>query len=118
MSESKFTPGPWSVPHFASDGPCDCAYIFSDSQRGFGSVATVSWHSEEQESRETCIANACLIAAAPELLEALSELVKVNVEHNEAIARITGAPTGWKDSYLDAARAAIAKATASPMGKE
>ncbi|KFE50111.1 hypothetical protein [Pseudomonas syringae] len=70
MSEPKFTPGPWSVPHFAREESCacDCAYIFSDSQRGFGSVATVSWQSEEHESHETCIANARLIAGSPDLL--------------------------------------------------
>ncbi len=55
-------------------------------------------------------ANARLIAASPDLLEALKGLVRINEQHNEAISKIIGRPFGWKDEYLTAARAAIAKA--------
>lgn len=55
-------------------------------------------------------ADALLIAAAPDLLAALQELVRINIEHNEATSRVIGRPVLWKDYYLDMARAAIAKA--------
>lgn len=49
------------------------------------------------------------------LLEALEGLVKINDEHNLAVEAICGRPLGWKDSYLDAARAAIARAKGEPQ---
>jgi hypothetical protein len=55
-------------------------------------------------------ANARLIAASPELMHALEALVRVNEEHDASIAEVIGKPAGWKDSYLDAARAALSKA--------
>ena len=61
-------------------------------------------------TREEARANARLIAASPDLLEALKGLVQINEQHNEAISKIIGHPLGWKDEYLTAARAAIAKA--------
>lgn len=48
--------------------------------------------------------------AAPELLEALKGLVKLNEEWNEAVEGVIGRPPNWTDGYLDAARTAIAKA--------
>jgi hypothetical protein len=45
-----------------------------------------------------------------ELVNALEDLVSINEQHNAAIGKIMGAPAGWKDSYLDKARAALAKA--------
>jgi len=52
-----------------------------------------------------------LMCAAPDLLAALIALVAVNESHNCAMEKVIGRPTNWNDSYLDAARAAIAKAT-------
>jgi hypothetical protein len=43
------------------------------------------------------------------LTEALAGLVKINEEHNEAVSQIIKRPLGWKDSYLDAARKALAQ---------
>lgn len=54
--------------------------------------------------------DAHLMAAAHELLEALEDLVRINEQHNAAIQSVTGKPAGWKDDYLNQARAAIAKA--------
>lgn len=45
-----------------------------------------------------------------QLLEALEDLVRVNEQHNLAIQQVTGTPAGWKDDYLNRARAAIAAA--------
>lgn len=98
---SEFTAGPWSVPHFANDeSGCSCAYVFSESQRGFGSVATVSFGGED-EDYETAKANAKLIAAAPDLLEALQSII------------INADPRLFSDGQLEQAKRAIAKALTS-----
>lgn len=80
MSDSKefgkHTQGPWSIPHFADDkSACGCAYIFSESQSGFGAIATVQFGGED-EGYKTAKANALLISAAPDLLEALEWAMK------------------------------------------
>jgi hypothetical protein len=90
MSESKYTPGPW----IASG---DSKYIDSDD----GWIAEVnSWPTspvkQVPEGSEKHQANARLIAAAPDLLDALLEIVARNEIQN------------WFN--LDQARAAIAKA--------
>lgn len=41
------------------------------------------------------------------LLAALTGLVRINEEHNAAIEAAIGKQVGWKDSYLDDARAAL-----------
>jgi hypothetical protein len=98
MEKGKHTPGPWRVtypggfnykviPHY---GPCVCVVD--------GTYADLMT-SEEHEVEH--IANAKLIAAAPELLEALIALEKANP--NSA---------NWDyTSATDAARKAIKKAT-------
>jgi hypothetical protein len=70
-------------------------------------LAEVSRDVEDPETRD---ATAALIAAAPELYEALEELVKANEEWNKAVAAIVTTPPSWADTYLDAARSALAKA--------
>jgi len=42
------------------------------------------------------------------MVEALEGLVKCCEEHDAAIASVMGKPPGWKDAYLDTARAALA----------
>ena len=62
MNEAKHTPGPW---HVADDDPYA---IRSDDWGGIGFV-----HNEPAENKEIMAmkeADACLIAAAPDLLEA------------------------------------------------
>lgn len=44
------------------------------------------------------------------MVEALEGLVKCCEEHDAAIASVMGKPPGWKDAYLDTARAALALA--------
>jgi hypothetical protein len=78
MSESKFTPGEWTA-CFAHDGK---GTIFSWHVTGakHGSthqICGLRSVSPEMRSNEEDRANARLIAAAPELFEALRELVRV-----------------------------------------
>ncbi len=71
---SKHTPGPWQACH---DGKCKCGYVFGDGGRVFVAKAigrgdgVDPWPIEEIQR-----ANARLIAAAPELLEACEEFVR------------------------------------------
>lgn len=46
--------------------------------------------------------------AFEEMVEALEGLVKCCEEHDAAIAGVMGKPPGWKDAYLDTARAVLA----------
>ena len=94
MSKQNYTPGPWAF---------DSAHDQVIVESGFGNVAIAETYGEDWE------ANARLIAAAPEMLEALQLVVerlstyvhKMNVKNNfhEKVA-------------MEAARTAIMKAIA------
>lgn len=94
--ETKYTPGPWQVwPLFKENRFC----VSTDPLPGTGLVREVCTVPEED------VANARLIAAAPELLAAL----QLFTEFRAALGK-----TGAKVSIADvekAARAAIEKAT-------
>jgi len=65
---SKHTPGPWEIKrHF------DSCYRYISAPEHIA-LAQVVWCVEEEERSPVCEANAHLIAAAPDLLEALEEL--------------------------------------------
>jgi hypothetical protein len=66
MSESKFTPGPW----------VQYSNWYIRSEGGCGAIATVCRPIRPQVDDDECIANANLIAAAPELLACLEELLE------------------------------------------
>lgn len=88
---TKHTPGPWI---FYADTPSTDPnwHIVTTANR---MVVLANVHIEP--GNETALANARLIAAAPELLEQLQEMVRL-AEHE-----------GWEG--FEKARAAIAKAT-------
>ena len=90
---SKHTPGPWEIKrHF------DSCYRYISAPEHIA-LAQVVWCVEEEERSPVCEANAHLIAAAPELLEALENLLKVYEGEG-----------GAQHHAGDMARAAIAKA--------
>jgi hypothetical protein len=81
MQEFKGTQGEWSVPHFAdSSQKCDCRWVLSEQY--CGSIATVDWSKDrsidngDNPPLDEAIANAHLIAAAPELLKAALDFVE------------------------------------------
>jgi len=94
MSETKFTPGPWKV-----EIGNNCAFaIFAKSKRGLSKrVGMVGGFFRDQRQQ-----NADLIAAAPELFEALAGLLSAE-ERKTPEYRLP-------EPLLDEARAALAKA--------
>ena len=100
---SKHTPGPWKVSGHYNTGEGHTvthihtgAYSIEFAQGVLGRTLPETH------------ANATLIAAAPELLEALVDLVH---QHRLALDKI-GEPFEWGDLPIETARAAIAKAKA------
>jgi hypothetical protein len=93
MATQNHTPGPWKT---------NCLHI--ERQNGQSIAATVhdSWQTEEEE-----LANARLIAAAPELLEALQQCVGLL----SVAVMADGATSLYGSPVTQKARAAIAKAT-------
>lgn len=108
-----WTSGPWVPGHFADDGhKCDCRYILSENY--MGAVATIHVGNGELVGEggndapplKEAQANARLIAAAPELFEALER----------TLSWLTSYPGGGAMPVYDQARTALAKAVAvSPL---
>lgn len=94
----KFTPGPWSVDNSCYEGPINRMEPFRD-------IGMVINHLHDQSSREENVADAKLIAAAPDLLAALEALTADHLFYFEADK--TGEMNVTVDAY-EAARAAIA----------
>ena len=100
---SSFTPGPWSVPHFARpDVGCECKYVLTDTC--MGAVCAVyasgddSIEGGDNPPFDEAVANAHLIASAPDLLEALKYVMSAQGEQltdafdqaHKAIAKAEG----------------------------
>ena len=123
MSETKFTPGPWVVsgkihnygsivcPASQTDRPLGASADTERCKRDYmHQIAAVNKHSCHFSSDESK-ANAYLIAAAPELYEALKGLVAVDDGIGEGDSFETAAQTvNDLDAAMQRARAAIAKA--------
>lgn len=98
MSNAKHTPGPWSVTRGHYPG---FLYI-----RGASFGIPVVTHANDLDSKDTLArtADAHLIAAAPDLLEALEPFVRFNSSEPTVTVELSSAD-------IARARAAIAKAT-------
>jgi len=94
-------PGPWAV--------YDRKTIISESSDSSGDIIAEIWETDDQDWDETVVAaNARLIAAAPELLEACRLLMRAEpMQQGER----NGAIMGRISTAIDAARAALEKAT-------
>lgn len=79
------------------------ALRLADELKKFGADSSLVRHQAANELHR-------LHAENEALREALRELVKVCETHDRAIAEVIGKPTGWKDRYLEQARAALARA--------
>ena len=83
MDKATYTKGPWHAPHFTLDEiDFNCGYIIAEDSR-MGSIATVNFDNGKSIEEggydcpplEEAKANARLIAAAPDLVEALRDLL-------------------------------------------
>lgn len=105
---TKHTPGPWKAdPIYLGDSPKICAHRLFGGERG-GSFATIENKTVTglRLPNTEAAANARLIAAAPELLEALKGLVGAHLA-------TPGGPRGVMldiPHFIDKANAAITKA--------
>lgn len=110
MTQSKHTPGPWSLPHFARpEVNCECGYVLTDGYMGavakvFCSGEGENWikHGDNPKFDEA-VANAKLIAAAPDLFAAGTALMA-------ELEKLVGSYEFGTDKTIQAFRAALAKA--------
>lgn len=107
-TDLKHTPGPWMV----TDAPSGQICVTTEDEDGSWICGQI--HNQEGEmSREEAVANAFLIAASPELLEALIEAevrLRYSGDHFHDVGATDRAEADW--AAADKARAAIAKAGA------
>lgn len=103
----KHTPGPWSVPHFADDSKvCNCHSVLSEGYAGAICIIvssnglSVGDGGNDAPPLDEAKANARLIAAAPDLLDALQSARKWLVINDDSRCQ----------SDLKAVEATIAKA--------
>lgn len=107
MSEQpKFTPGPWKIRN-GFDGESYEVYpakVNGESKPNIGVWAELATVNKHPQPGSTGKANARLIAAAPDMYEALEALQKANGANDF---------NGWHDSFapaIEKARAALTKA--------
>lgn len=105
--EAHHTEGPWKF--YTQPQPNGCPIV--GTHRGL-MIAMLAHSVKEPLQAETALANARLIAAAPELLEALQAVLRSFPTDSDMRA------AGWEQAEIDlacrdyeAARAAVAKAT-------
>lgn len=132
MADHKHTAGPWSVPHFAQpEVNCACGYVLTDGYNGAVCTVHCSGDGSPVETGDNpkfmeAVANARLIAAAPETAAERDRLKAINADLLAAcIALDESAPidSEWgtcgccnksnrhdNDCAVILARAAIAKA--------
>jgi len=108
------TKGPWSACK-GDKGGCQCGYIFGHGGNVYVAQALNEWNVDElgpdpYPTLETGLANARLIAAAPEMLSSLRELLDIITEHDK-LQYAKGSPI---DRTVTRARQIIAKAEGKP----
>lgn len=104
MSEKKFTKGPWGIEQTKTTN-----WIGPMRKSGDGKIAEIVCSTNREDLELAALeredANAALIAASPELFEALEACIPTL----ESVWMLTGSKS--RKERLDQARAALAKAT-------
>lgn len=78
MSQTEYTPGPWNIKKLYKEGcPAKEEYAVWHILAGKSTVCTFSFENTDIDNSTEREANAKLIAAAPELLEALQKAIEV-----------------------------------------
>ncbi len=116
MSEAQHTPAPWenAEPRHPGGRQEEDRLIYAVSDGNWLHIAKVYQYQNDDncDANGTALANACLISAAPELLQALKNLLNAEVfAEGEGIYRIANTDVDGSAEAVKLARAAIAKAT-------
>lgn len=111
MDKPKFTPGPWEQSHrevMGRDGLFTVVYRADDPDN---LIASLHWHSVKTDKGWTTdrAANAHLIAAAPDMYEALEDTAALAAALTSHTIRINGQYVEVREAVARA-RAALAKA--------
>lgn len=106
----KHTPGPWAF--YTEPQPNGCPIV---GARGL-MVCMLAHTVNQPEQRGEALANAALIAAAPDLLEALRNADKLITQLMPGVRHIVLQDYGFLNDTLMANTAAIAKATGVKHG--
>ena len=104
MSNAKHTPGPWILDITPAVAPC-CFIIRAKSETCGALVPVATIHNSTRTE-----ANARLIAAAPDLLAALEQVIETIDALKQLGADLGRGEHGDTDEVWNAASAAIAKA--------
>lgn len=112
---TKHTPGPWGGEQRHPEWPdVTVAYVTAASPNGYNIEVAALFGGSDPNERLEVEANARLMAAAPELLEAL----KYALPMVEKWTHTQGDIATWRESVLAPIRAAIAKAEVVPPSSE
>jgi hypothetical protein len=105
--ENKWTKGPWSVSCVRTRWQGNAVLqILGQFPKGDGVVAFLPYSDQTDQLHRECYADARLVAAAPSLYEAVTELLATH----PAAYRDPGAIDNRTDNAVKIARAALAKA--------
>jgi len=101
MSETKHTPGPWKI----SDGAILCQNV-----NAYGNFHIARFDRGDSDNTGEDLANARLIAAAPELLAALKDTLCLAEAYFDTLPDDGEAQDHYMTCVIELARNAIAKA--------
>lgn len=105
-----YTPGPWTITRYEDEPE---TYVYFQAPDWLNFAQAVVRMEDDAEDSPTGLANARLIAAAPDMLEALQPLAAMG-DASVRKAILAALRPHERDSFItatDNARAAIAKAT-------
>jgi len=89
MSETRFTPGPWHPGHLGTDSKCQCANVVDEGYAGgicsihVDNGKRIGEGGNGAPPKDEAVANMHLIAAAPEMHDALAPFADIDGEGDE-----------------------------------
>lgn len=105
---NKHTPAPWSVRTLVRNEKIVDCFVTANDVNGFAHKAEIMGDDEYRDGIERKLADATLISAAPELLEAA--ILGLSIAETEIDERYSGSLHKHMNERLNPIRAAIAKA--------
>lgn len=117
MREAGFTPGPWEA-RFDEYGGYDCMWpgIHIGPEQHVSLVTIEYGKSPSDDYVQRCWANARLIAAAPELYEALSDISQAGITEQQFVSQGPALALSHLRLVVERAKAALLKV--SPQARD